>query len=324
MTRANPRLVGGFILGGVALALLGITWLASAHLFEKKHTFVVFFPQAVRGLEVGSPVTFSGVPVGQVKRIQVYMTGTDPRGGMPRSQIEVTIRVASDFVRAPPGVENEFEDLGAWELAQKLREQGLRAEVMNGSLVTGQLYIDLDFHPDLPARLADVKAPYPQLPSAPNPLEQLGDRVQETLDKISKLPLERVANDIAETLEAVRDLVREKEIRTALASASGAGREARKTLSDLDRLVLDAQAKLAQVDPGKVANDVGAALGAVERSLGALQGAVDGAGGVEAQLNQTLHEIGRAAVAVRTLAEYLERHPEALIGGKPAPKAKEK
>ena len=324
MTRANPRLVGGFILGGVSLALLGITWLASAHLFEKKHTFVVFFPQAVRGLEVGSAVTFSGVPVGQVKRIQVYMTGQNGRGGTPRSQIEVTIRVASDFVRAPPGVENEFEDLGPWELATKLRDQGLRAEVMNGSLVTGQLYIDLDFHPDLPARMADLKTQYPQLPSAPNPLEQLGDRVQETLDKISKLPLERVANDLAETLEAIRDLAREKEIRGALASASGAGREARRTFVDLDKLVLDAQAKLAQVDTGKVASDVSAALSAAQQSLGALQGAVEGTGSVEAQLNETLHEVGRAAAAVRALAEYLERHPEALLGGKPSPKAKEK
>jgi len=323
MTRPNPRLIGGFILGGVGLAILGTAWLAFAHAAERKHTFVIFFPQAVRGLEVGSQVTLIGVPVGEVSRIQVYLTTPDPHGGTPQSQIQVTVRVSGDFVRPPPGARNEFEGLAGWDLANRLRERGLRAEVMNASLVTGQLYIDLDFHPELPARMTDVKTDDPQLPSAPNSLELLGEHVRETLDRVSRLPLERIASDMAEALEAVRDLAREGEIRTALGAASGAGRGLEKTLADIDRLVVDAQGKLDEVEPGQVAREFSATLSALRQSLITLQGAVGGAGGMEADLDRTLHEIRRAAASVRTLAEYLERHPEALLDGKPRPGAQD-
>jgi len=325
MTRANPRLIGGFILGGVALLLLGISWLASSHLFEKRFTFVVFFPEAVRGLEVGSPVTFSGVPTGQVRAIQAYMTGKtkDVPGSTPGSEIEVTIQVSRRFIRVPPGSASDFEDLDDWEIAKLLTEKGLRAELMSGSLVTGQLYIDLDFHPELPARLSDIPTRYPQLPSAPNVMALLRGRIEKVLDKLAKLPFDRVANDLAEALEAVRDLARGPEIRAALASTADAGLEMKRTLADVDHLVIELQIKVKEIEPGAVQRDLRAALASAQQSLSALQVASSGAATVEGQLNRTLHEIGRAAVSVRVLVEFLERHPEALLEGKTSPKEKE-
>ena len=326
MTRANPRLIGSFILGGVALLLLGVSWLASGRIFEKRFTFVVFFSEPVRGLEVGSPVTFSGVPAGQVRAIQAYITGNagGPAAAARSSEIEVTIRVSRGFIRVPPGSRSDVEDLDDWEIAEFLAKNGLRAQLMTGSLVTGQLYIDLDFHPDLPARLSTIPSRYPQLPSAPNDLALLRSRIERILDRLASLPLDRIAGDLAEALEAIRDLARGPEIRAALVAASGAGQEMKAAFSDLDRLAVDLRAKVKDVEPGALAKDLSSALAAAQQSLKTVEAAAAGASTVEAQLNQTLHEIGRAAVAVRVLVEFLDKHPEALVQGKTAPSKKEK
>ncbi|HVP68029.1 MAG TPA: MlaD family protein [Anaeromyxobacteraceae bacterium] len=325
MNRASPRLVGGFILGGVALLLLGIAWLASGRLFEKHFTFVVFFPEPVRGLEVGSAVTFSGVPIGQVRVIQVFMlTNTlELADRKPGSTTEVTIEVARRFLRVPPNAKSDFEDLDEWATAKLLAAKGLRAQLMSGSLVTGQLYIDLDFHPEIPERLSEIPARYPQLPSAPNDLALLRGKVESLVDKLAGLPLDRVVTDLAEALESIRDLARSPEVRGTLSSARRAADAMQGTLADVDRLVVELRAKVKEVEPGAVQAELSQVLAKMERSLDAIRAASTGAAGVEEQLDQTLREIGRAAASVRVLVDFLERHPESLLQGKAPSKGKE-
>jgi len=314
MTRANPKIVGGFIIGGVMLLLLAIGALVSGKFFTHSTTFVSFFPESVRGLQIGSPVTFRGVPLGQVTGIEAFMTRTS--AGI---DIEVTFEVNLDRIHDPSGGANRIQGMGAGEAARFLTEKGLRAELQSSSLVTGQLYIELDFRPELTPRQLDIPTRYPQIPTAPTKLQLLGNRIEKLATALSDLPLGEIARDLSETLLAIRDLARSPEIRRALTSAGGAGKDLSRTLSSVDRLVTELRSKVGDADVKQIVTDLHDTLDAAEKGLTQVRSTLAGTSGAQRELSQALSEISRAAAAVRVLADYLERNPSALLDGKPAP-----
>jgi paraquat-inducible protein B len=314
MTRANPKVVGGFIIGGALLLLLAIAGLASGRFLTHNTRFVSFFPESVRGLQIGSPVTFRGVPLGQVTAIEAYMNRKD--AGI---DIEVTFEVNLDRIHSPGGGSNQLQGMSPHEAAKLLAERGLRAELQSTSLVTGQLYIDLDFHPERPPRTLDIPTSYPQIPTAPTKLQLLGDRIEKLATVISDLPFDELARDLSQTLVAFRDLARSPEVKSAVAAAGGAGKDLSRTLASVDRLVLQLRTKVDDVDVKQVVADLHATLDAAEKGLVQIQRTLAGTSGAQREFSQTLSEISRAAAAVRVLAEYLERNPSSLVEGKPAP-----
>jgi paraquat-inducible protein B len=315
MTRANPKIVGAFILGGTLLLLVAVAALVSGKFFTRMTTFVVFFPESVRGLQIGSPVTFRGVPLGQVTGIEAFMTGKKDVG----IDIEVTFQVDLDRIHDPAGVVKQLRAMGPHEAAKYLAEEGLRAELQNTSLVTGQLYIDLDFHPEMAPRFVDMHTRYPQLPTAPTKLQLLGDKVEKLATALANVPVEQIAVNVSEALVAVRDLARAKEIRTALVAAGTAGENLSRTLAGVDRLVLDVRGKVDAADVKKIVEDLHETLAATQRGLNQIQLTLQGTSGAQRELSHALSEIARAASAVRTLAEFLERNPSALVEGKKLP-----
>jgi paraquat-inducible protein B len=314
MTRANPKIVGGFILGGALLLLVAVAALVSGKFFTHSSTFVSFFPESVRGLQIGSPVTFRGVPLGQVTGIEAFMNPKD--SGI---DIEVTFQVNLDRIHDPVGTVNELQAMGGAEAAKFLTEKGLRAELQSTSLVTGQLYIDLDFHPEQPPRWLEMPTRYPQIATAPTKLQLLGNRIEKLANAISDLPFDEIARNLSATLVAIRDLARSPEVRQALAAAGGAGKDLSRTLSGVDRLVTELRGKVGEVDVKRIVTDLHASLDAAEKGLLQIRQTLAGTSGAQRELSHTLSEISRAAAAVRVLAEYLERNPSALVEGKPAP-----
>ena len=314
MTRANPKIVGGFIIGGTLLLLVAIAALVSGKFFTHSTTYVSFFPESVRGLQIGSPVTFRGVPLGQVTAIEAFMAPKD--GGI---DVEVTFQVNLDRIHDPGGGTNQLQGMNAADAAKLLAEKGLRAELQSTSLVTGQLYIDLDFHPDQAPRLLDIPTRYPQIPTAPTKLQVLGDRIEKLATAISDLPFDEIARNLSEALVAIRDVARAPEIRKALAAAGSAGQDLSRTLGTVDRLVNDLRGKVNEVDVRQVVSDLHRTLEAAEKGLVQVQSTLAGTSGAQREFSHTLSEISRAAAAIRTLADYLERNPSSLLVGKPAP-----
>jgi len=314
MTRANPKIVGGFIIGGTLLLLVAIAALVSGKFFTHSTTFVSFFPESVRGLQIGSPVTFRGVPLGQVTAIEAFMARKDV--GI---DIEVTFQVNLDRIHDPAGGSNELQGMSAADAAKFLGEKGLRAELQSTSLVTGQLYIDLDFHPAKPPRMLDMPTRYPQIPTAPTNMQLLGDRIEKLASVISDVPFDEIARELSETLVSIRDLARAPEIRQVLVAAGGAGKNVSRTLENVDRLVADLRGKVSDADVKQIVKDLHGTLDAAEKGLGQIQLTLAGTSGAQREFSHTLSEIARAAAAVRVLAEYLERNPSSLVEGKPAP-----
>lgn len=325
--KANPTLIGAFVLGAIVLAVVTTLLLAGGSWFGEKRQHVMYFEGAAQGLQVGAPVMFLGVKVGTVTRIQLGLDSQDGAGG--RFVVPVTIEVLPQVVLARGG---EHVDLRDRATVRGLVDRGLRARLRMQSLLTGQLYVDLDFHPDKPARFVALDPGVSEIPT-------VRTAVQELQGKLEAFPMAKFLSDVAAISEGVNKLVSAqgtqelparllatlKHLESLAARLDAQGgptlEEARKALvaaqAALARLELaaDRVASLAASDSETVRNlaragDELARAAAAVRTLASQDApTVQGA-------NAALKEIARAADALRQLAELLEQQPDAVWRGK--------
>src|SRR5262245_23666947 len=169
--RANPAVIGGFVVGAVALLVIGVLLLGGGRFLTEQHTYVLYFEDSVEGLSVGAPVTQQGVRIGSVSDIQVQYL---------RWKGEFRIPV---FIDIEPG---RVKEVGVGDSPRRggeafikfLTERGLRAQLHLDSLVTGQLSVQLGFHPGTPVRLVGGEGKVPEIPTIPSAFDQVSATVQ--------------------------------------------------------------------------------------------------------------------------------------------------
>ena len=242
-------------------------------------TYVLNFNESVRGLTVGAPLDFRGIVVGEVSAIYTRFDPVMKKFSIP---VEVHLypgRFTSRYKSGQGGgrITSDRRQLTDW-----LVEHGLRGQLRTGNLLTGQLYIALDFFPNAQNATMDWSASPPELPTVPGGLQSLQDSVTSLVAKINKMPFESIGNN------------------------------AQKTLADADLLLKQLST---QVMPQ--ARDT---LAAAQNALNSANSALLPDSTLSQSTADAMHELTRTAAAFRTLAEYLERHPEALIRGKPEDK----
>jgi paraquat-inducible protein B len=258
--------------------------------------YVVHFSESLRGLSVGAPVTFLGLPAGEVIGVGLEV---DQAKANVRPRVLVTLYPERLLTRLNTKEERRAETILQDERARKeflrrlIEERGLRAQLRSGSLLTGQLYVALDFFPKAPKVKVDLSQATPELPVVPSTLIELEAKLGGILDKIDKMPLDAIGNDIKKDLESLDQ-----------------------TLASAKKLMTDADVQL--VPQFKTAlDDLHSALGAVERAMNSADASLLGANAPAQQdLRDALQEFARAARALRILADQLERQPSSVIRGK--------
>ena len=140
--KANPAIVGAFVLGAVALAVLGVLVFGSGRWFRTTIDSVMYFPGSVDGLSNGAPVKFKGVDIGTVTNIQLVLT-TGKKG--PTARIPVYVRLDPSKIVTTGDVQFPNDSV-----REELINRGMRAQLQSQSLLTGLLFIQLDFFPDTP------------------------------------------------------------------------------------------------------------------------------------------------------------------------------
>ncbi len=329
--RADPALIGAFVLGAITLAVVTILLVAGDDWFRKHSRHVLYFEGAAHGLQVGAPVVFLGVKVGTVKHIQLGLDESSHKFVVP-----VTIEVEQHVVRSRDGEQIDLRDR---DTVRKLVERGLRARLRMQSVLTGLLYVDLDFHPDKTARFVASDPAISEIPTIRTP-------VQEFTAKLEGFPMDKFLADVAAIGEALNTTLNTPEVRNlprrldatlkhleSLAARLDAKsgpilQEARTDLREMRKALVAAQSAMARLE--SAADRVGDLAGAdsdlirnLTRSSDELAGAARAVRGLaEAEsptvqnVNQTLKEIARAAEALRKLAELLEQQPDAILRGK--------
>jgi paraquat-inducible protein B len=206
---------------------------------------------------------------------------------------------------------------------------GLRAQLNMQSVLTGLLYVQLDFHPEAPLQTADLDSPYPQIPTIPTELEQL----RQTLQSID---YSGVARDLADIASSLRTVLRSEafaqlpeQLQSLLATVDRAGRELSSSLNTVSprlETVLgqgEQTLKTLQVELEDLAGEGRRSMQSLRQTLSQAQGALQAADlqlGSDSptlyQLNRTLEELARASRALHSLAQTLEEQPDALLRGR--------
>jgi paraquat-inducible protein B len=352
--RANPTLIGAFLVGAVVLIVIGMLVFARGQFLTEKRTFVLFFDGSVKGLNVGAPVDFKGVRIGSVIDIHVNYT----RQG-DEFRIPVFIDIEPDRI-VQIGVRKTREE--QLTFYKTLIEHGLRAQLGTVSLVTGQLYVQLDFFPGTPVKLVGAEPNVPELPTIPTTLQQASAAAQELLEKLGQLPLDQLFNNILGMSEGLNRLVNAPELLTLIRSVGNTAAElqqlvhqinsqtprlldelggmvtgARTTMTDVQQIVRRVDGRVIPLADGlkdtiEVARatlkDTQQLVRHVDGRLGPLvDGLTDTSKAARATLSQTqqsvdrdlvpmLQELSATARSIRLLTDYLERNPNALLYGK--------
>jgi|YNPNPStandDraft_1061719.scaffolds.fasta_scaffold35865_2 paraquat-inducible protein B len=349
MSRGVSRsAIGGFVLGALALIVVGVGVLGSGKLFRRSQEFVMFFEGSVSGLNEGAPVVFRGVKIGSVKDIQLVF---NPRDSSFRIPVIVELE--------PHRVTGVGKDMPPQEQFKKLVESGLRAQLVTQSYVTGQLMISLDFLPEKPAEFKGDST-LPEIPTVPTVMQQLARKLED-------LPLEEMVNKIVKSVDGIEALINSPELRGSLGSMEKALQELaelaknlnsqvgplasslKDTIREYGKLAKETDAQVLRTsnaaqdairELGRLAQEVERAVSLVSMNLGrTLESADSAAEQARKSLDSieriteensplvqgftnAMEEMASAARSIRVLADYLSRHPEALLQGKGSPKGR--
>lgn len=307
--------IGAFVIGASLIALATVIYLLGAG-FGNKEKVVMVFDGSVKGLNVGAPLALRGVKVGEVTNIELILDS---------AKTNVIMMVEANF-----DAQNiRRKGIADVNLTEELISRGLRAQLNSQSLLTGLLYVELDFYPQSALNLVDIDSPDIQLPTIPTNLERITKKLED-LD-ISKLTdeLESISNgvntlvsskdfqalpaNVTSTLESVRDL--SAQIQQQLATT---GPKLDTVLDETAVTVATANSqlpKLATLMEGnlKILKD---AIASFEQGMTGIDGLVSPDSATLYQLNTALQEMTRAGRSLQALANTLEAQPESLIRGK--------
>jgi paraquat-inducible protein B len=196
-----------------------------ASIFERIYTekvhYILNFNESIRGLTVGAPVEFRGIKIGHVIDIESEFD-------LEKESPQITVLIETEPQRwkiAGTARESTVED--SKEAIGKLVAKGLRAQLKTGSLLTGQLFVNVDFYPDAPKAEVKFGEKFPELPTIPAPLQIITARVNEILGKLETVPIEKIGKNLGDTLENVKQLSESKELLGAVQALNATLQETR-------------------------------------------------------------------------------------------------
>ncbi|WP_293644348.1 intermembrane transport protein PqiB [Thiolapillus sp.] len=271
--------------------------------------YILYFDDSVRGLSVGASVEFRGIPVGKVLDISLEESIDD---GLVR--IAVLVGLEPDLVpfeSLDPGLDEEERKAFFHSTLEKLVAKGLRARLITGNLLSGQLIVDMDFDKEAEMASIDYSGKYPVLPTTTGSLTSITNSLVAILGKLKRLPLDEMGEHFLKVSEGMDALVNSEGLLDSVKSLSLVLDHADQILSivgDKTTPMLDEMARLS-TDARKMVQQA-------EKTLQQLEKSASDQGSMGGELINTMRELAAAARAVRGVADYLERHPEALLQGK--------
>lgn len=337
--QASRTVIGAFVVGAIALAVAGILVFGSGKLLSKQARFVMFFGGSLKGLQVGAPVVMQGVKIGEVTDIYVM---ADP------ATLEFYNPV---FVKIDPGkIRVAGQETTTWKMRkeeysdyQALIKKGMKAQLVLQSYVTGQLWIGLGLYPDKPVRLVGMIKDVPEIPTIPPTLDELEKTIGE-------LPVKQIVWKLDNVITGIDRLVNSPELQRTVVNLEKAtgdfdrlvkrvdshvepfSSDVRRTLEEANKTLASAQGALAQAEktlafkegvPGQVAENLLAtltsarsALDESRKALVAVQDLTSQSAYLGYEAGSTLEQVKSLSRSMRSLTDYLDRHPESLIRGK--------
>lgn len=309
--------IGAFITGALILAFFAMLFFSGGRLFAQKEPVVMYFGGSVQGLQVGAPVKLKGVIIGEI---------TDIRISFQESAASVFTTVEADLVLKR--VTAQGREAGTQFLTEAIAN-GLRAQLNFQSLLTGLLYVELDFHPDVDAHFKSVERDAIEIPTMATNFEQLSAKFQN-------INIESLVSNINTLAVRVTELVESGQIESTFegaqrtlssieAAANNLNRELKATSDELNAGLQDTRRlvnRLNQEVP-VISADLQTSLDQLHQSLLSFDKAAKNIDHTFSEdsivlnrLDRSLQDVSRAARALRQLSESLDAEPDALWRGR--------
>jgi paraquat-inducible protein B len=245
--------------------------------------YVLYFNDSLRGLSAGAPVEYRGVVIGDVQSVRIVY---DRQAHAFRFPVEINLypdRIQT--VQRDAKDQSDPGPAGEYQFVANLIRHGFRAQLRNGNLLTGQLYVAVDFFPRAASFEPDPQRSPMELPTVPGSLEELQTTLANISARIDKVPFDQIGTELRDDLKVLNQ-----------------------TLRDTDALM--------QQLNGHVAPEATAALEQAREALESANRTLSTDSPVQQDLQSALVELRKAAQSFRTLSDYLEAHPESVIRGK--------
>src|SRR5260370_6481619 len=188
--KANRILIGAFVFGAIIIAMGAVLYFGSADLFAKKQEYVTYFKQSVNGVGGGSNVKYKGVTVGKVTKVQLkFQAASEP------PIVKVLYEIDTNNLLNKYGLSINLTDRKAHD---KAVEGGFRAKLDSESLISGQLFIALDFYPDAaPAELhEESNSSVFEIPPQPSDIEAILTNLTKPIGNLGSIDFSALAKDV--------------------------------------------------------------------------------------------------------------------------------
>jgi paraquat-inducible protein B len=328
--KSNPALIGGFVVGAVALIALGFSILGGSELLQQRLQYVTYFEGSVKGLRVGANVLFRGVRIGYVTDISLIGDAETFEFVTP-----VTIRILPDALT----ITRDGREIGDASRVpvriEELIEAGLRSQLGVESFVTGQLLVELDLRPDTELVFRGINPPYQEIPSVSSEIRQVLASLQGWFEEFSEsVDVGELGRSLQSALVGLEELTTSDELRSAIAGVNQLvnSEDAQSLAPDLRATIADARTAVAEIRSavsgledsfGPLGTELSSTLKTLDDTLLAGQDIISSAAEqvaddseIAVELARTLAEVRDAARSLRVFLDYLERNPESLLRGK--------
>ena len=244
------------------------------------HYIRMRFEQSARGLAVGAPVEFLGINIGKVVSVNLDYDEKAQRFPVIVGAVVYPQRLGNAYDKLEALAKARGENPDLTQLMGRLVEHGLRAQARTGNLLTGQLYIAMDFVPHAPAVAFDPNARPLSIPTVAGSFDKLQEQMAEIVDKLDKVPFDSIGKNLDQTLVGLN-------------------------------------ATLKQVN-GQTLPEFKNTMQGVQKTMGTASDALSGDSPLQQNLGATMEQLQRMARSLRVLTDYLGGHPEALLRGRQA------
>jgi paraquat-inducible protein B len=327
--KISPTLIGAFVVGALALLVIAVIVFGSGQLFRHTRDFVLYFENSVNGLRVGAPVKFKGVEIGSVKDIRLQL-----EKDLRVNKIPVIIEIDLEKMMSRGASGAVAENTEAFREA--IINRGLRGQLLMESLVTGLLYVGLDFFPGTPLKLVQQpggRYQYPEIPTTPTTLEQAQDAVTRIISKLEEMDFKGLVKSLEGTVDGVNRLVNSPELKSTLQGLENTIPKIDEALAGFHKLTTTLDTSITKLTGNleqtsdktgeamqqakETMKQTDAALKEAEAAMTSIRGVLDPESPTFYELQKSLREVSAAARSLRLLTGYIERNPRALIFGKP-------
>ncbi|MBL1142085.1 MAG: MCE family protein [Proteobacteria bacterium] len=272
--------------------------------YTRKLKFMMFFNSSVRGLNIGAPVEFKGIKVGSVVDVRLEFDNEDTTFRIP---VLIEIELQRIIERG-----NE-EGSSSYETLDKLVERGLRARLQTGSLLTSQLYVELDMHPDTPINISGEETSFPELPTlATANFGAITASAENLLAKLNAIDIEEVTAVILDTVRSADSTIKNANALITIPGIPQAVEDMQVAMSNFKNI-------MQKVDASNIQEAINAghiALESLTVTLDKTNNILEPNSPAQYNLIKLTGELEETARSIRSLVETLERNPQALIFGK--------